>query len=90
MGPWNFNIAEAPRGSYTVRHRKFGTGAGDTRAFEPAYVYLATRCGIVTRSHYLPEEKRWEMLSRHSTPLAWQPYVAGAVPEHPSHSGEGT
>lgn len=81
MSEWNFDITRAPRGKYVVRDRKLGKGRGDTREFVPDRVILATKCGVVTASHYLPEQKRWEMLAKGEQPIAWQPW-----PRHPSEA----
>jgi hypothetical protein len=82
---WNFDISKAPRGSYVVVNRKFGKGQADTRVFKPDRVILATKCGKVTISKYLPDEKRWEMLAHGEQPVAWQ-----AWPDHPHfHEIEG-
>lgn len=82
---WSFDISKAPRGSYVVVNRKFGKGQADTRVFKPDRVILATKCGKVTVSKYLPDEKRWEMLAHGEQPVAWQ-----AWPDHPHfHEIEG-
>ena len=78
MKDWNRDLSSAPRGRYIVKRRKFGKSEGDTRVFEPAPVILATKCGKVVKSHYLPDEKRWEFLSKNEQPVAWT-----AWPVHP-------
>ncbi|HKY87626.1 MAG TPA: hypothetical protein VJL90_12760 [Pseudorhodoplanes sp.] len=78
MMSWNFDISKAPRGKYVVQHRKFGKGEGDIRVFVPDRVILATKCGKVTLSKYIPDEKRWEMLAKGEEPVAWFPW-----PEYP-------
>lgn len=75
---WNRDINAAPRGKYRVENRQFGRGRGDTRIFEPVPVILATKCGKVLRSEYLPDKKRWLGLSANERPVAWM-----AWPEHP-------
>ena len=75
---WSFDIAAAPRGKYVVRNRKFGETSADTKVFEPDRVILATKCGTVTVSKYLPDEKRWEMLAAGEQPVAWVVF-----PTHP-------
>ena len=80
---WNFDISQAPRGRYVVKARKIGKGEGDQRVFVPEPVIVATKCGVVTRSHYLPEQKRWAMLAKGEQPVAWQPW-----PEHPNAEAE--
>jgi hypothetical protein len=79
---WNPDISQAPRGKYvtTVKRRGPAIDAvefGVTR-FVPDRVILATKCGKVTLSHYMPSEGRWMMLAKGEEPVAWQPW-----PEHP-------
>ena len=75
---WNRDISLAPRGKYVVVNRKFGKTMADAQVFKPDRVILATKCGKVTLSHYLPDEKRWMMLHTNEEPVAWM-----AWPEHP-------
>lgn len=69
---WNTNIAAAPRGRYVLRAA--AKGKGHVKTFEPAPIILATKCGTVTVSHYLPDAKRWEMMSAGEEPIAWAPF----------------
>lgn len=41
-------------------------------------IIVATSCGKVTISQFLPKADRWEMLAKDEQPLAWQDW-----PEHP-------
>lgn len=75
MSIWHTDIKAAPHGRYVVRQHKPGV---DTRVFVPERVILATKCGKVTISHYIPDEKRWMMLAKGEQPVAWQLW-----PEHP-------
>ena len=83
---WNFNISEAPRGEMVTEHRMSVKGREfDVEVFKPARVILATKCGKVVKSQWLPEDAalarkvaRWEMLHVDEQPIAWQPW-----PEHP-------
>lgn len=69
---WSSDISKAPHGRYDVVARNIrGGGTADHRVFRPAYVWLASRCGKVTMSSYLPDQKRWEMFSRGEQPVAW-------------------
>ena len=54
-------------------------GITEVEVFQPARLILATKCGKVTSSQYLPKENRWEALAKSESPIAWQ-----AWPEHPS------
>lgn len=73
---WSTDIKQAPHGRYVVQQRRPGV---DMKVFVPEKVILATKCGKVTLSHYLPDEKRWMMLAKGEEPVAWM-----AWPEHPS------
>lgn len=75
---WNFDISKAPRGSYVIKNRKFGASPADTKVFRPDRLILATKCGKVTTSQYIPDEKRWEFLATGEEPVAWQVW-----PDHP-------
>jgi hypothetical protein len=91
MPEWNFDISQAPRGAFVVKNRKYGSGRGDTKVFEPDRVILATKCGQVIASRYLPADAerkagRWEGLATREQPVAWRPYAAvGPQPAHPKH-----
>jgi hypothetical protein len=84
---WNFDISKAPRGSYVIKNRKFGSSPADTKVFQPDRLILATKCGKVTTSEYIPRhqraggiwvEARLEFLATGEEPVAWQVW-----PEHP-------
>lgn len=76
MNGWNTDIKAAPHGRYEIKQRREGV---DTRVFVAERVILATKCGKVTLSHYIPQEKRWLMLGKNEQPDAWMPW-----PEHPN------
>lgn len=78
---WCFDMSKAPRGKYVVVNRKFGKGVASARVFEPDKLILASKCGKVTVSRYLPDEKRWEMFAKGEQPIAWQLW-----PNHPHSS----
>ena len=71
MSGWSTDISNAPRGRYVVGHRKFGRGEADTEKFACDWLYLATKCGQVIHTYYLPEERRWAGLATGEHPLAW-------------------
>jgi hypothetical protein len=82
---WSFDISEAPRGATVTEHRKTAKAEFDVEVFKPARVILATKCGKVVKSQWLPVDAnegrkvaRWEMLHVGEEPVAWQPW-----PEHP-------
>lgn len=82
---WNHDIRTAPHGRYVVQQRREGV---DVRVFVPERVILATKCGKVTISHYLPEEKRWMMLAKGEQPVAWQKWPEHPFNSHGSNTGE--
>lgn len=79
MSNWNFDIAAAPRGEKITKLHTTKTGTSEIEVFQPARVILATKCGKVTPSQYLPKEDRWEALASGESPIAWQ-----AWPDHPN------
>lgn len=75
---WNFDIASAPRGRTVEQRRTVKDREIVSEVFQPDYVILASKCGVVTRSHYIPKENRWEAFATGEQPIAWQLW-----PEHP-------
>jgi hypothetical protein len=88
MADWNTDISKAPRGAYQVKNRKFGSTHADSKVFRADKVILATKCGQVTMSRYLPEAKRFEGLATGEQPVAWMPWAPGELPTHPTASRE--
>lgn len=76
---WSFDMAKAPRGSYDVIPAG-PKASGARKVFRPDTVILASACGVVTVSHYLPEERRWNMFTRDVGPIAWMP-ITGMLTE---------
>lgn len=69
MAEWNHDIAKAPRGNYRLVAGP--KGKGDRKVFEPERIIVASRCGVVTVSYWLPEQKRWSMFTAEAGPIAW-------------------
>jgi len=86
---WSFEISTAPKGRNITVMRTARSKDGVTRfpveEFEPDHVWLATKCGKVLKSYWIPEtaknEGRWAGLGTKEQPVAWQLYV---VPAHPN------
>lgn len=85
---WSFDIASAPRGR-TIRvdraiMRSDGKYIEEREGFVPDVVWLASKCGKVIRSYWIPETERasgrWSGLATKEEPIAWHPYF---IPEHP-------
>lgn len=85
MSHWNFNIDEAPRGSMVQQPRTIRDKETTVTAFVPDRVILATKCGKVIGSNFIPgddkREARWEFLATGEAPVAWMLW-----PEHPGAS----
>jgi hypothetical protein len=84
---WNFDISDAPRGKIVQRTVKVKDKDVTSDVFKPDRLILATKCGKVTTSEYIPRhqraggiwvEARWEFLATGEEPVAWQVW-----PEHP-------
>ena len=72
---WDFNLDAAPRGTMkSVEGPK-----GPREVHVPEALFLATSCGQVVLSRWLPKEGRWNMLAAGEQPVAWQPF-----PTHPN------
>jgi hypothetical protein len=83
MADWSSDMAKAPRGFYDVR--AVPKGKGHVKTFVPEHIVAASACGVVTVSHYLPDEKRWEMFTADHPPIAWMPWTRGMKsPAHPT------
>jgi len=82
---WNFDITAAPRGKTVTHERRVGDSTHEIRDFVPDFIWIASKCGKVIRSYWIPEAGknpgRWSGLATGEQPIAWQPY---AVPVHPN------
>lgn len=78
---WNFNIEEAPKGRTVERAVTTEKGKVPYEAFERENVILASKCGKVTVSYWIPDENRWCMFSKHEAPVAWMHW-----PAHPGRA----
>ena len=76
---WNFNMDEAPRGSFRTVTRKVGKNEITADQFFPDQIIVADASGtVVTLSHWKPNEGRWQMFTAEHPPIAWQFW-----PDHP-------
>jgi hypothetical protein len=86
MSDWNFDISQAPKGEWVEAVEKGGrSGERHTRRYHAPRLILASKCGKVITSRWLPVDERekrpigrWEMFSVGEEPVAWQLY-----PSHP-------
>lgn len=77
---WNFDISQAPRGRDVTTVVDTPKGQRMVTRFVPQRVILATKCGKVVLTQYVPgDEGRWLMLGKGEEPVAWL-----AWPEHPN------
>jgi hypothetical protein len=74
MPGWNSDMSKAPRGK--IRLLPVSGGKATRKVVEPAEVVVAGACGTVTLSHWLDEERRWQMFTRGVPPIAWMPKPA--------------
>jgi hypothetical protein len=92
---WNHDMTTAPRGRTVTVMRNTKTKDGVIRVpvqeFEPEHVWLASSCGKVIRSYWIPANKNhdgyWPGFAQKggTQPIAWQPFV---TPVHPFASNE--
>ena len=81
MSNWNFDVTQAPRGRDVTKTKTIGGKEVEYTVFERDPIFVATKCGKVTTSYWIPKESRWCMLAEGEEPVAWLPW-----PEYPSRS----
>jgi len=86
MSNWNMNISEAPIGrevtkTVLVADKKSASGKSvrDFQEHQKDDVILASKCGKVIKSYWIPAEKRWAGFQPGEHIVAWM-----AWPEHPN------
>lgn len=79
MTEWNFDLTQAPRGKMVPTTVKTKDGVKPSEKYQSEYIIAAGKCGVVTKSYWIPNEQRWCMFARGEEPDAWQPW-----PEHPN------
>lgn len=79
---WNFDISQAPRGKMVETVIETEKGTRKSIRFVHDKIILATKCGKVTLSHYIPGEDRWLMLGKNEQPDAWMPWPTHPYPSH--------
>lgn len=85
---WNPDISEAPLGR-TVQIQRLvkdkNSASGQSLKFVDEFVrddvILASKCGKVIKSYWIPDEHRFAGFSQGEAPTAWMPW-----PQHPSVS----
>lgn len=75
---WNFDMSQAPKG-VTKTYTSTLKGQKVSREVHvPENIIAAGNDGVVTVSYWVEKQQRWNMFSKDTPPLAWQPF-----PEHP-------
>lgn len=87
---WNFNMDEAPKGRMVTKTITTTKGDRTTEEFVPDAVLVASNCGLVLKSHWMPPKltqsgslldgNRWSGFGVDKGPIAWMP-----LPVHPHH-----
>ncbi|MEH3108926.1 MAG: hypothetical protein PGN22_02345 [Agrobacterium cavarae] len=75
---WNTDITAAPRGKMVPTTVKTKDGFKQSETYQREIIIAASRCGVVTKSYWIPDQERWCMFSKDSPPDAWMPW-----PENP-------
>lgn len=89
MADWSFDISQAPKGEWIESVEKGGrSGERHTRRYHAPRVILASKCGKVITSWWLPPDEserrpigRWNGFMPDEEIVAWQPY-----PTHPNEN----
>lgn len=69
---WRFDVENAPRGRF---EEAVGPKRSKRSVFKPEPVIIACSDGkTVTLSRWMPEEGRWNMISKKEHVVAWQPW----------------
>lgn len=76
---WNHDMSAAPKGQ-TVQVKRLVTDKSSASGkslrtieeFKQDHLILASKCGKVTRSYWIPNEQRWCMFAKGEEPVAWQ------------------
>lgn len=84
---WNFDFTDVPLGQdVTVprlvadKNSASGKTVRDVTEFQRDDLILASKCGKVIKSYWIPAEERFAGFSKGEQPIAWC-----AWPEHPNH-----
>ncbi len=76
---WNFNMDEAPRGSWREVERTIGKNKVVAKVHEAPPIIAADSSGtVVTLSRWVEKDGRWNMFTKDAPPVAWKPW-----PVHP-------
>ena len=76
MSGWNFDMDAAPKGNTVTVTRTVKDREVTYDKHIPELIIAAGNGGVVTLSRWLPDEGRWNMFTKATPPLAWQPWPA--------------
>lgn len=85
---WNHDMSAAPKGQTVQRMVTTTQGDKSYEAFEPDYVILASKCGKVGKSYWLPMEDRWAGFQPGEEVRAWMPWPTHPDQESPRKAAE--
>lgn len=80
MQPWNFDMEAAPRGKTVTVTRAIKGEPRQVEEYVRNDVILASKCGKVTKSYWIPDENRWAGFQPGEEVRAWLEW-----PTHPDH-----
>lgn len=76
---WSFDMSSAPKGRMEIRKTIVKGVEKDRQVFVTERIIAASADGVtVTLSSWIPDQQRWNMFTKETPPIAWQPW-----PEHP-------
>lgn len=76
---WRYDFENAPHGKSVTSTVKTKDGEREVKHFESAPIILASKCGKVIKSRWMPEPGRWEFFNKDEQPVAWMEW-----PTHPA------
>lgn len=77
---WNNDMSKAPKGKWVNETRKTAKGKQSTvRVFYRDEIWVKGSCGTVTRSYWIPDEKRWCFFVKDKPPVAWAEFTGERV-----------
>ena len=80
MTAWNFDISQAPKGTFMDVSRTVGKNVVMSVVHVPEIIIAAGNGGVVTISRWIDKDQRWNMFTKDVPPLAWMPW-----PIHPEN-----
>jgi hypothetical protein len=87
---WNHELTGIPCGSHPLRTVQTKDGVKTYEEFQRDDVILASKCGKVIKSYWIPDEKRFAGFKKGEEPIAWMhwPRHPGIPHPHASESSQ--